>query len=91
MRDHCLFIHQVHYLLLCVLPTGRLQWSNPIQEHRKTLTHAPVTPFLGAVLLCTLSAQPVAPRFQMPLYFEDAVGNRDTIIVGYDETALLTN
>ena len=36
----------------------------------------------GALLL----AQSV-PRFQMPLYFEDAVGNRDTIIVGYDENA----
>lgn len=33
----------------------------------------------GALLL----AQSV-PRFQMPLYFEDAVGNRDTIVVGYD-------
>ena len=33
-----------------------------------------------------LLAQSV-PRFQMPLYFEDAVGNRDTIVVGYDETA----
>ena len=33
----------------------------------------------GAMLL----AQAV-PRFQMPLYFEDAIGNRDTIVVGYD-------
>ena len=42
----------------------------------------------GGLCCCTwLSAQSVIPRFQMSLYFEDAVGNRDTIVVGYDESA----
>lgn len=28
------------------------------------------------------------PLFEMPLYFEDAAGNRDTLIIGYDTMAL---
>ncbi|NUQ26119.1 MAG: T9SS type A sorting domain-containing protein [Saprospiraceae bacterium] len=34
-------------------------------------------------ILNTLQAQPT-PYFEMTLYFEDTVGNRDTIIFGYD-------
>lgn len=33
----------------------------------------------------TILAQ-VEPAFQMPLYFEDAVGNKDTVVVGYDQS-----
>lgn len=28
------------------------------------------------------------PDFEMPFYFEDALGNRDTLILGYDPTAI---
>ncbi|MEI6409779.1 MAG: T9SS type A sorting domain-containing protein [Bacteroidota bacterium] len=35
---------------------------------------------------CALSAQ-VTPMFEMPLYFEDAVGNKDTVTIGYDTTS----
>jgi hypothetical protein len=33
-------------------------------------------------------AQILTPTFEMPLYFEDAHGNKDTLIVGYDRDAL---
>ncbi|HMX40712.1 MAG TPA: T9SS type A sorting domain-containing protein [Saprospiraceae bacterium] len=45
---------------------------------------------LSLMLACLLSAcqhyaaAQAVPMFQMPLYFEDAVGNRDTLIIGYD-------
>lgn len=40
--------------------------------------------FLGLSTYGLLLTAQSTPRFQMPLYFEDAVGNRDTIVVGYD-------
>jgi hypothetical protein len=42
---------------------------------------------LIAFLGCGLSAQPVAPMRQTTFYFEDAVGNRDTIVVGADRAS----
>lgn len=31
-----------------------------------------------------LFSQTFVPQFQIPVYFEDAVGNRDTVVIGYD-------
>ncbi len=47
--------------------------------------------FLNILLLlfscqCVL-AQMKIPSFQMPIYFEDAKGNKDSIVVGFDESA----
>lgn len=42
------------------------------------------------ILLCLFSKAAVcqiAPMFEMSIYFEDAVGNRDTVMVGYDPEA----
>jgi Secretion system C-terminal sorting domain len=48
--------------------------------------------FLVNLLLLLLSyqcvlAQMKIPSFQMPIYFEDAKGNKDSIVVGFDESA----
>lgn len=40
----------------------------------------------SACITMTL-AQQIAPRFQMTLYFHDAIGHQDSVVVGYDETA----
>lgn len=39
------------------------------------------------ISIITTSLAQQTPLFEIPLYFEDAVGNKDTIIVGYDEDA----
>ena len=39
------------------------------------------------ILVNQLTAQNKIPAFEMPLYFEDAKGNKDSIIVGFDENA----
>ncbi len=36
---------------------------------------------------CTLSLAQLQPMFQTGIYFEDAIGNKDTIIVGFDTLA----
>lgn len=35
-----------------------------------------------------VSTAQIAPMFEMPIYFEDAIGNKDTVIVGYDPDAI---
>jgi Secretion system C-terminal sorting domain len=42
--------------------------------------------FLSFLITNILSAQN-SPQFSMPMWFEDAIGNKDTIIIGYDTTA----
>jgi hypothetical protein len=49
-----------------------------------------------AVLLFTFISvnvigQILNPKFQMPIYFEDGIGNKDTIIVGYDPSVQNSN
>jgi hypothetical protein len=34
-----------------------------------------------------LNAQSISPMYEAKFYFEDAIGNRDTLIMGYDTTA----
>ncbi len=51
--------------------------------HDKTLF---LLGFLSFWITHLLSAQN-SPQFSMPMWFEDAVGNKDTIIIGYDTTA----
>lgn len=34
-----------------------------------------------------LTGQILQPQFEMPFYFEDGAGNRDTLIIGYDDDA----
>jgi len=52
-----------------------------------------VSTLLAVFMACQpfLYSQTVAPMFEMPLYFEDAVGNKDTLIVGYDTAASSQN
>lgn len=45
---------------------------------------------LSPIFTQTISAQST-PMFELPLYFEDAVGNKDTVIIGYDTTANSNN
>ena len=46
-----------------------------------------VTAFLSFAVYNTAHTQELTPRFEMQLFFEDAMGNRDTLEVGYDERA----
>jgi hypothetical protein len=39
------------------------------------------------LLLAISSFAQQTPQFEMPLYFEDALGNKDTLIIGYDDNA----
>lgn len=40
--------------------------------------------FYHILFFVSLTAQTVQPTFSTPIYFEDGVGNRDTVTVGYD-------
>jgi Secretion system C-terminal sorting domain len=46
-----------------------------------------VTAFLSFAVYNAAHTQELTPRFEMQLFFEDAMGNRDTLEVGYDERA----
>jgi hypothetical protein len=47
--------------------------------------------FLLCGMLCLFSyaaVSQVAPMFEMSIYFEDGIGNKDSVIVGYDTSAI---
>ena len=45
--------------------------------------------FVIVILIChcSMAFSQEAAFFELPLYFEDSIGNKDTIVIGYDERA----